>query len=360
MAAGQAAFVAGRWLIGREGRRVAAIAALTAAGVMGFVLYELLALGLPVGREAPATFDDYHALRTIFAAAGAGLLVAALLDARAPGCALDRSAMSPLSIGAGLISAAAAVAATALFAADPAAFHAHAQEDRPLEWASALLLIGASGLFAVATRRAFATASRLMGLVIAGAGSLALLVIAMEEISWGQRLFGFATPEGLAAVNWQGEFNFHNVQTDLSELLYYGGAGLFLGLLPLLRDLLPAAWLSNPLARLLPGRGTAIVGAPAASFSYGHWDLLPLQFAALAAVLAMAAWSRAAFRRGHALEAFAFAGSAATVAATQLVFLALGPAMTELPDSTEYREFFIALGLAWYAFQAATERRRLA
>ncbi|OMQ14715.1 hypothetical protein A7K94_0214585, partial [Modestobacter sp. VKM Ac-2676] len=33
-----------------------------------------------------------------------------------------------------------------------------------------------------------------------------------EEISWGQRVFAFGTPEELAAVNQQAETNFHNVR----------------------------------------------------------------------------------------------------------------------------------------------------
>jgi hypothetical protein len=43
--------------------------------------------------------------------------------------------------------------------------------------------------------------------------SLALLFIVVggEEISWGQRLFGFGTPDGLAAINVQEEFTLHNI-----------------------------------------------------------------------------------------------------------------------------------------------------
>lgn len=37
-------------------------------------------------------------------------------------------------------------------------------------------------------------------------------VIVGEEISWGQRILDFATPEGLRAVNTQDEFNFHNLE----------------------------------------------------------------------------------------------------------------------------------------------------
>jgi len=33
-----------------------------------------------------------------------------------------------------------------------------------------------------------------------------------EEISWGQRLLGYNTPEAIAARNVQGEFNFHNLE----------------------------------------------------------------------------------------------------------------------------------------------------
>lgn len=33
-----------------------------------------------------------------------------------------------------------------------------------------------------------------------------------EEISWGQRIFGFATPESMVSVNAQGEFNIHNLE----------------------------------------------------------------------------------------------------------------------------------------------------
>ncbi len=41
-------------------------------------------------------------------------------------------------------------------------------------------------------------------------GGLALLFAAGEEASWGQHIFGFATPEFLWGTNYQGETNFHN------------------------------------------------------------------------------------------------------------------------------------------------------
>ncbi|MCK5231663.1 MAG: hypothetical protein KAR13_15425 [Desulfobulbaceae bacterium] len=40
--------------------------------------------------------------------------------------------------------------------------------------------------------------------------AIALLVLAGEEISWGQRFFGFDIPADLASMNFQNEFNLHN------------------------------------------------------------------------------------------------------------------------------------------------------
>ena len=41
--------------------------------------------------------------------------------------------------------------------------------------------------------------------------SLCLLVIAMEEVAWGQWFFGFETPEAWQSINRQGETTLHNV-----------------------------------------------------------------------------------------------------------------------------------------------------
>ena len=42
-------------------------------------------------------------------------------------------------------------------------------------------------------------------------GGLVMTFVCGEEISWGQRIFGFATPDFLIDVNNQGEFNVHNI-----------------------------------------------------------------------------------------------------------------------------------------------------
>ncbi len=55
-------------------------------------------------------------------------------------------------------------------------------------------------------------------------GGLALVFGAGEEISWGQRIFGFATPGFLQEVNSQGEFTVHNIgaaDTAINHVLRY-------------------------------------------------------------------------------------------------------------------------------------------
>ena len=42
-------------------------------------------------------------------------------------------------------------------------------------------------------------------------GALAFVFATGEEISWGQRIFGFETPNYLREINFQNEFNLHNI-----------------------------------------------------------------------------------------------------------------------------------------------------
>jgi hypothetical protein len=338
------------WTLSPPGRRVALLLGLLFAGGTIFAAYEVVWLDLPLVREEPPGFAPYQLAETAFAVILSGLLIAALVAAPDRPNGLDSDRCGRIELVGGLLALAAAAAALLLFLVDPAGFHAFAQEDRPLEWASALLLLGAGLLLAAnALRRPRDPPT----LALAAGLCLALVVIGMEEISWGQRLFGFATPDRLAELNWQAEFNLHNMQTDLSEMLYYVGAAVFLTLLPLLRDLPPATFAAHRLFALVPRRSVALVGAPAILFGYGHWNLLPTQITVMLAVCALLAWAWFAVRRGDRVEAAAFLAAAAAVLIGRLLLLAHGSAMIEVPDATEYKEFFIALGFAWYAATVA-------
>lgn len=92
------------------------------------------------------------------------------------------------------------------------------EEDGLLEWATAvLLLVCAILLLRTGTGPAWRRDRRL------GSGIVALAVVSvfllMEEISWGQRIFGWSTPEEFAELNAQSETNLHNMFVGYNQLI---------------------------------------------------------------------------------------------------------------------------------------------
>ena len=117
------------------------------------------------------------------------------------------------------------------------------REDSLLEWAQVVCFLTAAGLAGVAAARLHRR-SRL-GAVLLGGFAVLALVAAGEEISWGQRLFGWSTPEQLGAINHQDETTVHNimpVQTTLNYVQLL--AGLHGGVVSVA---LRSRWHSRPL-----------------------------------------------------------------------------------------------------------------
>jgi len=231
-----------------------------------------------------------------------------------------------------------------------------AAEDAPVEWLTALLLLGASGLFAADVRRRWRGRGgrpiALLGLLLSVIFALLLFAAGMEEVSWLQRLLGFDTPAAVAQANWQHEFNLHNTHTFLFNCVYYAGSATFLVLLPLLAEAAPN-W--APLLAVeghLPWRSIAALSAPVSMFNFGHWNLVPIQFSLMLSLCALLGFAGLARRRGDAREGRLFLFLAAAVAAGQAAFLIFGPSLPPVPDSTEYQELFIALGFFAFAWQA--------
>ena len=98
-------------------------------------------------------------------------------------------------------------------------------EDRFLETATAVLFVCAAALLFVSAarhRRSSAAHGKGVGVLLAAMGAVFLLM-GLEEISWGQRLFHWATPAALEQVNDQGELNLHNISNALLAPLYRWG-----------------------------------------------------------------------------------------------------------------------------------------
>ncbi len=90
---------------------------------------------------------------------------------------------------------------------DPSGYNALTREDFWVEYLTAVLLL-LTGLLlfvtASAEQRSFQRCVYILG-------GIALIIGAGEEISWAQRLFGFATPEVLSGLNYKDKFNVHNI-----------------------------------------------------------------------------------------------------------------------------------------------------
>jgi hypothetical protein len=77
-------------------------------------------------------------------------------------------------------------------------------EDHFFEWLTPIFFWIASAFFFLT----FLKTKNLFFLLLA----IIMFIGAGEEINWGQRIFGFKTPEALNKVNVQGEFSIHNIE----------------------------------------------------------------------------------------------------------------------------------------------------
>jgi|GEM_PF-1464372 len=98
-----------------------------------------------------------------------------------------------------------------------------------------------------------------------------LLFLAMEEISWGQRIFGIETPEALRTINVQGEINLHNLSVGWNEIIRMVFACLISAVLILLpRDAVPV--LKGRFENLKPDtRFLPLIPILIASHVYDEW-----------------------------------------------------------------------------------------
>lgn len=97
----------------------------------------------------------------------------------------------------------------ALAILDPARYEDFIVEDGVVEYLTAGFFAAAAALSLVGLLR---LPSRAVAARVVYAGATLFLFVCMgEEISWGQRLFGFASPETVATLNKQGEANLHDI-----------------------------------------------------------------------------------------------------------------------------------------------------
>ncbi len=129
------------------------------------------------------------------------------------------------------------VFAAVLFGSDSDFYYRSVQEDGFLEWATAWSFLYAGVAYFVNAVRVRRISGGLPWFTC-GLG-LFCLFVALEEISWGQRLFGYQAPEYFLEENFQQEFNLHNVVDTATRkfllLTVLLGYGVVTGLASLVR-----------------------------------------------------------------------------------------------------------------------------
>jgi len=137
--------------------------------------------------------------------------------------------------------------------------------------------------------------------VLTAVYALLFFLAAGEEISWGQRIFGWEPGEFFAENNYQGETNFHNLMVGdvrLARVLFGSVLTmvllLYLVVLPLLYPRVGwIAGLADALAVPVPGlrhAGLALLasGVVAAIHVPRNWEVYELVFALLATAIFIA------------------------------------------------------------------------
>jgi hypothetical protein len=146
----------------------------------------------------------------------------------------------------------------------PDFYYLSVQEDEYLEWSSFWAFLLAAAAF---VRRAsgFRRTTHVFPWFLYGV-ALFCFIVAMEEISWGQRLFGYRPPAYFLEYNFQQELNFHNViETDYRKLaltLVIAGYGILLPLAArfgFVREWFTRLGIVAPTIALLPAFGGALI-----------------------------------------------------------------------------------------------------
>ncbi|MDQ6950943.1 MAG: hypothetical protein Q9M26_04695 [Mariprofundales bacterium] len=233
-----------------------------------------------------------------------------------------------------------------LFMFRHALFSAYSLEDAPVEWASAVFLFCGSALFFIACFRAkyrfLASATIYLSLALL---SFILFIIAMEEVSWFQRVLTIQTPEMFANTP-QHEMNLHNFATDYFENGYYFGTYLFTVILPFVYLLFPRFSSWRYLRIFIARPFVMMVGFIPCAYNFDMWNISWMQGSFFASIIILV--SIVLFSRDR-MNKLLSGGMMVLMIVTQCLLLSHGENFARIWEVTEYKELFIALILFLYS-----------
>lgn len=242
----------------------------------------------------------------------------------------------------------------------PTMFDSLAEEDGFIEnLSAAALLVGAAVFVAIAVMRLLRRNFFVAGVAVLF--GIVLFVIGMEEISWMQRVLNFETSDFFLERNIQNEANLHNLNTGVSEKMFYFGGFLTLILLPFfhgplsafLRDherpelgmLLPESWVLVPSSLMVGYVGTSIEGDPTQGI------------ASMVTVFLLFRLGVTSLRAGNLPKFMIYSAFLALVCLMLYYFSTYDYSKVDIRSwaRKEYLELIIALGLLGWAVSALSQ-----
>ena len=209
-------------------------------------------------------------------------------------------------------------------------------EGGPFETATALAL-AALGVWAILRRRRW--------WIVAG---VLFLLAALEELSWGQHLFGFETPGWLRGRNHPGEANLHNlIDSEIFSAALLTPIHATLVVLPLLAVMFPEWRRKTPLARVpadtWPSPHTSLI----LCFGWGlhAWGVPAAATDSTALVVALA-FAGIAIAKSDAWRQPEIIVHWLAVCVATVVFAAVAGIYRYYNMQYEIRELFVVLGVA--------------
>ncbi len=144
------------------------------------------------------------------------------------------------------------------------------EEDGIFETATALVLLVCTVVLLMSAFGRRRAVDRRLAAALTGLAVVCFLLL-MEEISWGQRVFGWATPESIEELNAQSETNLHNMFVGYNQLIRLVIA-LILSSMLLARDRWEAGLSRIGLGPLVPP-GSAVYFVPFLIYAHIYDEL---------------------------------------------------------------------------------------
>lgn len=311
---------------------------------------DILAIGYP-------DFSHGHLIRSIVVLASVAAILWALIGKKKPELMLVDNYKYPKEILWILVTLTVSVIFLYFFIIDPEVFSISSLEDGPIEWGSALLSFSSCIIFFIAFLKCRNNLNipRFTKLSLALL-SLVFFIIAMEEISWFQRVLDFETTK-LFDDNQQQETNLHNCATEYFETTYYMGTSLFFVVFSFIYLSFPSLS-NNKYLRLFIARPfIAVIATVPCAYNFDMWNDIFTQISFFSSVTILLLFTVLSNNRN---EKCLIILMIILIVVTQGLFLIKGEEVfMRLWEIKEYKEFFIPLVFFIYSLDVSSYIRQV-